>query len=371
MASSYTGKLTRLDSLTSFRFIAALMVYLFHVGIWSEFQTGYIGVSFFFILSGFILTYNYSNKLIHLDKKLVGKFYIARFSKIYPIHLLTFFLAVPYYFFIPLKHEPILYVFQAITNITLIHSWIPFGNISFNGVSWSLSNEMFFYMILPLVITCGYKFRTKKLVLGVVIAGFSLLLLITLTLLPPTNNFSRWFAYYFPVTRSLEFIFGVFLGFVFLRTKNLKMNVPKGIFTTIEVITLSLLILIILLSPNILQNLRYGMVFIPFMGLLIITFAFQKGLLSRLLSNKVLIYLGEISFSFYMIHNLVLSYIFFLWKPQINQNLLIVICLLVSIILSSIMYHFYEEPMRIKVKNRLGNKFSTDQSVVETNKKVV
>ena len=51
-----------LNSLTSFRFFAVLLVFIFHVGIFSEYQTGYVGVSFFFILSGFILTYNYKLK---------------------------------------------------------------------------------------------------------------------------------------------------------------------------------------------------------------------------------------------------------------------------------------------------------------------
>ncbi|MFJ8257599.1 acyltransferase family protein [Peribacillus asahii] len=138
-----TREVDLLNTLTSFRFIAALMVFLFHSGIWKTYQLGYTGVTFFFILSGFILAYNYSERFHVLDSSKLKKFYIARFAKIYPLHFLTFFLAIPYYFIVPLNHSPIMYVFQGITNITLIQSYLPVGNVSFNGVSWSLSNELF------------------------------------------------------------------------------------------------------------------------------------------------------------------------------------------------------------------------------------
>jgi peptidoglycan/LPS O-acetylase OafA/YrhL len=68
----------RLEALTSFRFIAAFMVFIYHAGFWSAYQTGYIGVSFFFILSGYILAYNYSERLKQLNAYEIKKFYIAR-----------------------------------------------------------------------------------------------------------------------------------------------------------------------------------------------------------------------------------------------------------------------------------------------------
>jgi peptidoglycan/LPS O-acetylase OafA/YrhL len=361
----------RLDALTSFRFFAALMVFLFHVEIFSKYQLGYIGVSFFFILSGFILTYNYSSKLRSLDRTNIKKFYIARLTKIYPIHLITFILAIPYYFFIPLKHDPILYIFQGLTNLLLIHSWIPFGNISFNGVSWSLSDEMFFYLIFPLVIIFLQKFKTRKRVLISTLVSIYVLLLFVLLLMPINNNFAIWFAYYFPLTRSLEFGVGILLGLFFLRVVNKLSELSTLFFTIFEIISLSLLVMTIYLSDAIPQNLRYGTAFIPFMSLLIISFAFQKGKISKLISNKLFIYLGEISFSFYMLHNLILSYIFFLWKPSINNYFLIGICFLLTVFLSSLMYSFYEEPVRLKLKNLLIGKIVRDPQGKGVNKKVV
>lgn len=347
-----------LNSLTSFRFFAVMLVFIFHAGILSKYQTGYVGVSFFFILSGFILTYNYKLKFEkELNIQDIKKFYIARFAKIYPTHVLTFFLAVPYYFFIPLKHESILYVFQALTNLMLIHSFIPFGNISFNGVSWSLSNELFFYALFPVLIFILLKYFTIQRAI-VVSSGLWLIVICTFFfLLPQNNSFSTWLSYYFPGMRVFEFIIGIIFGILFLKIKERELKLSKLVFSLLELFSiLFLIIIIIVVSPSVIQNLRYSLIYIPFLSSIIFIYAFQQGVISNLLSRKFFIYLGEISFSFYMIHNLVLSYIYFLWRPNIPFILLISICLILSICLSSLLYHFFEEPIRIKVKHYLDSK---------------
>lgn len=84
-----------LRSLTTFRFIAALMVFLFHQNLFSGYQLGSAGVSFFFILSGFILTYNYQDKLGEHSGNTIRAFYVARLARIYPVHLLTFLISFP------------------------------------------------------------------------------------------------------------------------------------------------------------------------------------------------------------------------------------------------------------------------------------
>ena len=344
-----------LDTLTSFRFFAAVLVFIFHVGILTKYQTGYLGVSFFFILSGFILAYSYSHKITSLSHLELKKFYIARLAKIYPIHILTFLLAIPYYFLIPLKHDPILYVFQAFTNILLVQSFIPFGNISFNGVSWSLSDELFFYALFPFFTVISIK--CLKSIKWKLIFSFSLWLAIVVLISNvffENNDFNTWFTYYFPVIRIGEFIVGLMSGLVFLEIKNNFSKFSSTFYSFVEIIAIILLLIIVIISPNFIQNLRYGLIYTPFLAFLIFVFSFQKGFISKLISRRIFIYLGEISFSFYMIHNLVLSYIYFLWKPNIEAHLLITGCFIITLILSSILYHFFEEPMRYKVKNSLS-----------------
>ena len=93
--------------LTSLRFVFALMVFASHLSFLeyspnesirnaylSVFREGYIGVSFFFILSGFILAYNYGARILDSITD-IGSFLKARFARIYPLHLLTMLMAIP------------------------------------------------------------------------------------------------------------------------------------------------------------------------------------------------------------------------------------------------------------------------------------
>jgi peptidoglycan/LPS O-acetylase OafA/YrhL len=362
-----SDKIVKLDSLTSFRFLAAFTVFLHHVNVFSKYQIGYLGVGFFFMLSGFILVYNYHDKLNSLNLYQSKKFFIARIAKIYPIHIFTFLLAIPYYFFIPLKHEPFLYVFQAFTNLILIHSFIPFGNISFNGVSWSLSDEMFFYTVFPFILYCFYKFKIKIANLVILFTAG----LVTLTIIALNTPRSDWFFYFFPGVRIIEFIGGMILGIIFLKTRRFLFNRSAIIFSVLEFSVLCLLIFTVSQSIQVNQNLRYGLVFIPVLMLLIYVFAFQKGRLSKFLSKKLFIYLGNISFSFYMVHNLILSYILFLWNPNINSVVLICACLILAVFSSSLLFHFIEEPMRKKVKNSLEERLLKDESNVVLSRKAL
>src|SRR4051812_12601392 len=92
--------------LTSLRFIFALMVFACHlpynkientvfVSLYNQFfYEGYLGVSFFFILSGFILALNYKGPIIE-NKLNYSDFYIGRFARIYPLHFLTLLITIP------------------------------------------------------------------------------------------------------------------------------------------------------------------------------------------------------------------------------------------------------------------------------------
>ncbi|NOV00197.1 acyltransferase family protein [Paenibacillus planticolens] len=352
--------------LTSFRFIAALMVFFYHVGIWKAYQTGYIGVSFFFILSGFILCINYRDKFEKIDVHEIKKFYLARFAKIYPTHLLTFLLAIPYYFLIPLKHSFILYLLQAFTNVLLVHSFLPVGNFSFNGPSWSISDEFFFYAIFPFMIVLSIKKlgSGRKKISTISILWLILLMVSFLFSYYKNDAINNWLFFVFPITRAFDFLVGVTLGLLFIEIKDIIiLKLTKMTFTIFEILAIVLLFVSIYFSPNMIQNIRYDLFFTPFLSLLIFTFAFQKGYISNFLSNKIFIYLGEISFSFYMIHNLVLSYTFWSLLKLSITPLTITGSLLATILLSSILYRFYEEPLRKKIRY-MQKKSNTKTSTV-------
>ncbi|KAA6341559.1 hypothetical protein EZS27_010629 [termite gut metagenome] len=155
-----------IKSLTSLRFIFAIMIFMHHYsrgeGTGAIFPEGFLGVTFFFILSGFVLSYSYWGKLS--ERKIhFWDFLKRRVIKLYPLHLLCLFVALVFSrFSLPIK--------TIIPNMLLLQSWIPIQGYYFSGnaVSWCLSNEIFFYFIFPMLVVLFGKFSLR---FGMLFAG--------------------------------------------------------------------------------------------------------------------------------------------------------------------------------------------------------
>jgi peptidoglycan/LPS O-acetylase OafA/YrhL len=155
----------RLDGLTGLRFFAAIYVVAFHyatpalVGapraVLNIALSGYVAVDFFFILSGFILAYNY----LKPDGALKGtkrQFWLARFARIYPAYALSFLICMPFALRELLRAEPVgtaLYHFCRSLGVAGVmqQSWLPWMAMWGNAPAWSLSVEAFFYLVFPLL----------------------------------------------------------------------------------------------------------------------------------------------------------------------------------------------------------------------------
>ena len=143
-------------TLTSLRFFAAAIIVLGHrrgnFGIpanWSADFPHYLGVSFFFVLSGFILCLSYPTLGTRSAK---ARYLLARFARIWPLHAFTFLLFCLMSILTVEGYASWMAqagnVWTAILNILLLQAWVPYPDValSFNGVSWSISAEAFFYV---------------------------------------------------------------------------------------------------------------------------------------------------------------------------------------------------------------------------------
>ena len=346
--------------LTSLRFIFAIMVFSSHLVNFigksdlynSIFSEGFIGVSFFFILSGFILSYNYKNRLI--DYSGFKTFYISRIARIYPLHIICLLIAVV----LSVKSifiNPLIYFCKFIINFFLLQSLIPIKDFyfSFNGPSWSISDEIFFYSLFPFIIFLFNK--SKKMIIFL----FILVLLIPLFIYNNVGGIKNLNLYVNPFLRISEFIIGIIMCYIFSSNFFKKIKRSKLIFTFLEFFSIILFFVFFAFHSFIsLYYKIYGYYWFS-MSSIIFIFSFQAGYFSKMLEKKIFILLGEISFSFYLIHQLIIKITFLINKKFLHLNnnvLLISIILIISLIASYYLYIKIELPSNKFIKNKLLNK---------------
>ena len=154
-----------INTLTSLRFIFAMMVFGAHCYVIDNhfdihfFKEGFVGVSFFFMLSGFIIAYNYQKKFSE-NKITKRTFWVARIARIYPLHWLTLLIAVALGNYV-IASGTIDWCKHFLASLTLTNAYIPKDNyfFSFNSPSWSLCCEQLFYICFPFLIAFTKDYR--------------------------------------------------------------------------------------------------------------------------------------------------------------------------------------------------------------------
>lgn len=163
-----------INTLTSLRFIFAIMVFGAHCYVIDNvfnthfFKEGFVGVSFFFVLSGFIIAYNYQEKL--KDNKIDKRtFWVARIARIYPLHWLTLFIAAILGSYV-IASGTLDWLKHFLASLTLTNAYIPRADyfFSFNSPSWSLCCEQLFYICFPFLIPLAKNYKYLLSVFGIV-----------------------------------------------------------------------------------------------------------------------------------------------------------------------------------------------------------
>ncbi|HEY1614445.1 MAG TPA: acyltransferase [Rhizomicrobium sp.] len=313
----------KLNSLTGLRFFAAALIVFHHTKglflpsayIAQRVDTDY-GVTFFYVLSGFILTYGYS----HLDTlEANARFIVARIARIWPLHLFT--LAIVLLLFrppwgYPGDAQPVL---KFLANAFLLQGWIPWAKyfFSFNGVSWSLSVELFFYLFFPFFLLA---LRRSVWLLPVVSCAAALALALAADRLKfpdlrygdPKLGPTVWIDMTFPIMRLPEFLVGMLTARIWFASRRHAAGSAVA-WTVVETIALGGVILVLVDFYALVSRAGLGSITTawlvraapaPVFAFLIFTFAFGRGLVSRLVGSAPLVFLGEISFSIYMIHEI-------------------------------------------------------------------
>lgn len=376
--SAITFERPRLPALTSVRFFAALWVALFHMQAMKAFyfgaaavrqfaSIGYCGVSFFFVLSGFILIYTYEGRATSLRA-----FWQARFARIYPALAFCLLITAPMFFYCCVHmrmHDPKLFVTEwgwvaphmwlsAGLSVTLLESWIPQAALAWNMPNWSLSVEAFFYFMFPFLLPRLTRLSRRQL-MAIVPAGWLVGIVCTLAYMHfhpdgpeiTTKTVGPWInaIKYHPLMRLPEFLMGMAGGMLFLRREHDRKLAWLLVFAGLAAIAA-----VVVLSPWIPYLVIHTALLAPAFTVLIYGVALRPAGV-EVLENRVMEALGEASYPFYLLHTMVMSSFFINWSTGVNSHQTLAglaTWFLIAVTIAVLVNRFIERPLRRLLRPR-------------------
>jgi peptidoglycan/LPS O-acetylase OafA/YrhL len=397
-----------IPALTGIRFFAATFVMLAHGSAvlfrFGEHQSAicswliglvYIGMSTFFVLSGFVIHYNYFDSIRTKGSHGLGKFFLTRFARLYPLFLLMIatdlwwgfsgngkitdngqwqcLQALPYY--VPMVQS---WFYKVIGQNNLIYQ------IANNTpVTWSISTEWFFYCAYPFFVLFLVRLKRPTATLAVTISyavGAFYLIYISISTWPFLNawgiacfgpiadvakfqdSFIRWVFYFSPYMRITEFFLGCLACHCFLKLRTVQISRWERVCgQTLQAFAIFIAFLLYwclsvhkpaLIGPPL--NLVFGLA--PPMAIIIFCCARYQTPITRFLGLPILVLGGEISYGIYLTHILV----FFELTRFVSNNpstdsygalwIVFVIGIIFTFIWSIFVYSFYEKPIRSMIR---------------------
>ncbi|CAL9326123.1 MULTISPECIES: acyltransferase family protein [Streptomyces] len=352
----------RLDSLTGLRFGAALLVFFNHVGLpfphlrllesdsaaMNLFDVtgnaGALGVTFFFVLSGFVLTWSAR------DRDTAPRFWRRRLVKIYPNYVITWALALVLFASVYTTTG------TAIANLFMVHVWVPDFEVfsSVNQPSWSLGCEAFFYACFPLLHSWFQRIRAEHLkywivgvTAGIIATPWAAYVFIAdkpyfpgASLGATVSAEQYWFAYNLPVTRVLDFALGMLVAQAVVRGRwfNIGM-VWSGVLLAGSYVLCS--------HVPFLYSQR-SVTIIPIVLLIAAAATADIRGTASWFRGRTMLWLGEISFAFYLVHFIVLTYM----RKELEGTFsvaettcLVALGLVISVLASWALYALVERPI--------------------------
>lgn len=286
-----------LPRLTSLRFFAAALILVFHARLihivpgGRLFDLAHMGVAFFFVLSGFVLTWASPGERVE-----PRRFWLNRFARIYPSHIVTlvvslFIMPITYWWLIPL-------------DAFLLQAWAPYERIavSLNAVSWSLSAEAFFYFLAPWLITTLRRRSPRTLV---VVAVTWLVITMALGRAVTLMGYAEW-PYFMPLARSSEFVIGVVLAELFCRGHLRKYTPPVQVCVLACVASYALAMVV--RNAGVTMKMAASFISLPAICALVVSSALAdvRGRPGPL-ASPLLEHAGRVSFALYLVHYMVIA----------------------------------------------------------------
>lgn len=300
---------SQFNNLQGLRFFAFLLIFLNHsywyLGISKVFDYGARGVEIFFVLSGYLVAYNYCDKEIGNTFNDSVHYVYKKLKKFYVLHIVTFVC----FFITPLKkfikgvmteQQSQKFIVDTILNITLLKSWWAPSMFSFNGVTWFLSTILFAYLLVPQLVNF-FKRRSNKFYVC------SLVFVIVMKMALDTWGYKTPHHFWFPVSfytnpayRFMDFLLGYLL---FINAKSYGECLNKKLGSLFQFVVFWSYIVCCFMFDKLWVPCAYLLITI----LVIYVCTIEDCILDKLLGNKICVYLGGISFELFILHVLMIK----------------------------------------------------------------
>lgn len=343
----------RYPALTGVRAVGATVVFFDHFPLWANAHIVVNVMAFFFALSGFLIVRIYYEQA-ELRRPWLSKYFLNRFARIYPVYFLLLTIAVC------LQHD--LRPWTLVQNYTLTHGL--FHNADFIiQPSWSLTAEECFYALAPVLMVLAAAFNPL-----VPFALGCLMLAAALAISQLGIAFLGTAGFVFSTTffgNFLEFFAGAYLALAVLKLeKQGTVALPGSRYTWSGVAAVSLLAAAMIVVYREVP-LHMGRVILLNNFLIPIPIALlywgllrENTVLSRLLSSKLFGLLGRASYSFYLLHTLVIDYISVPWLLRVMgwRPACVMLTFVVTWLISVALFWFYEEPVNLFLRSKFRSR---------------
>lgn len=326
------------------RALAVIPVIFFHAG-FKYFDGGFIGVDIFFVISGYLITSILIQDISKNNFSLIN-FYDRRIRRILPALFFVTLLSIPFAFLLMLPTEMLSFSKSLISSILFLSNFFFWRERGYFGTAveekplihtWSLSIEEQYYLLFPILLYYFWRFgRTKLFWIIILISLISFFLSEWGSKNKPMANF------YLTPTRAWEILVGS-LTAIYLSNKKISSN------NLLSLIGIFLIVFSIFFYDT-KTPFPSHYTLLPIVGVvLLIIYANEKTLIAKFLGNKILVKIGLISYSLYLIHQPIFAYfrISPLYKPEMIFYFPLIF---ISILLAVFSWKYIEQPFRDKKK---------------------
>ncbi|TPG33616.1 acyltransferase family protein [Mycolicibacterium hodleri] len=375
-----TGEIRALSGL---RIVAALWVVLFHFrpllqmaspplydSLKPILDCGAQGVDLFFILSGFVLTWNYLDRMGDgWSTKATLHFLWLRLARVWPLYLVTMHLAALWIIFtlnvgdFPSPEAGALTATSYIRQLVMVQLWFqPFFDFSsWDGPAWSISAEWLAYLLFGLLVLVVFRIDRATRARGLLLLAFAATLPPVMLLVASGGQFYTPWSWLPRIL--LQFTAGA-LACAAVRKLRPSDRARRGA----GYVSVGLIAVIVgalyWFDAHPIPTIRddFGLVDVLFMPL-VVALALGVGTLPALLSTRLLVYGGQVSFGLYMVHELV--HTAWLWimaqyqismAPSIGSKFIFLGLIVVAMALGILLFHFVEEPARMWMRRMVGER---------------